>query len=919
MRKKTFLKKTFPLIGVFLLLSSLLIPSVASALPTSGTTTPLNAARANNLRDVVAVCVQYSMRRVIYVDLANGEGDSEPSQHGHSGGDTGRRGSQLEWYADTMKENMIQPNSQVLNCAEATQELMDMIGIESGKTFLKDIIGFSFNSEDATWGELKGEDRLRNFSQNISIHPGYKAVTNLPVNAIVYAHALSAFTGSECFAENVVAWNTATAAQKALVGKTSEGLVYTRVSLADQEKDLKEMSDFIYSYKAPSQVVTSTPGAIISTTATDTPFGYFWRTRGAAIENSRETCPKLAEKVSETAKDMVSWAQTASQDAIDSEADSLVLAGGEGEGEDEASSCTIGYIGWILCPTVNFLAGMADNAYSFLAENFLTVPISTLDQGGATFEAWKIFQNIANILLVILFLVIVFSQLTSVGITNYGIKKLLPKLIIVAILMNLSFVICAIAVDLSNILGYGLNSVLSSVAGGVQDGAGISEWSKTGGDQGGVWSNLAIGVLAGGSAAAGVAASGGITLALVALIPAVFAAAMALIMIFFILVARQALIILLIAIAPLAFALYLLPNTSKWFSKWGKTFVSLLMVFPIIGLVYGTSTLASTILKGVYADSSFLGEIISAGIMLIPLLVVPSLLRKSLDSVGNIGGMMGKLNAKMSGGLQNKMSNSGFNKHLQGKSALQKATVSSGVYNGKNPFKRARSAVNRGLNKSSAFNALSQGYGQTKVTQGAKIASAQTRQEVEDAGDWIDNYRYTDSSGMERALSTDQKHDIAMGRDVVGTNIKSGDVSTAQRKAAMGQLAPIMTQTQANELAKASSTMTDASLRDSTAAAIAQKAAKEGGHLGGPSLEMIRQGTYNEDAAVSRFVTKTASPEQLAAQSADALELYNTHAKSVGADPLIASTLHEHAMKILGNDELKNKLSVDQKKQIDLM
>ena len=78
-------------------------------------------------------------------------------------------------------------------------------------------------------------------------------------------------------------------------------------------------------------------------------------------------------------------------------------------------------------------------------------------------------RDFANIIFIIGFLIIVFSQLTSFGVSNYGIKRLLPKIIIAAILVNVSFYICAIAVDLSNILGNSLRGILMPEGGVVLD------------------------------------------------------------------------------------------------------------------------------------------------------------------------------------------------------------------------------------------------------------------------------------------------------------------------------------------------------------------------------------------------------------------------------------------------------------------
>lgn len=390
------------------------------------------------------------------------------------------------------------------------------------------------------------------------------------------------------------------------------------------------------------------------------------------------------------------------------------------------SSCAIDGIGWIVCPVVNFLAGIADSAFGFLAENFLSTPhgMLVMDDTNLTYKAWQQFVSIANVLFVIGFIVIIFSQLTGLGVSNYGVKKMLPRLILGAILINLSFIICALAVDLSNVLGYSLKNFLANIAG-----ANIAidtEITSNFVDGGGFTGIAGTVLLGGGAAALGVGAAGGITLALVALLGILVSAVVALIMIFFVLQIRQVAIVLLIVMSPLAFAAYLLPNTEQWFTKWRKLLVSMLLLFPIIGVVYGASSLASTVITALYTQTDdMLGQIVGAGIMILPLFVVPTLLKKSIDGIGSLGGKLNALGAKWGGGMQKGMANSGLSKSLQSQSAMKKARVGAGIYTGRDPLKRVRSAMNSRLNTSGAFNALSGGYG---TTRGAKIGSLEAEE-----------------------------------------------------------------------------------------------------------------------------------------------------------------------------------------------
>ena len=366
------------------------------------------------------------------------------------------------------------------------------------------------------------------------------------------------------------------------------------------------------------------------------------------------------------------------------------------------SSCEIeGGLGYIICPVLSTLAWVGDAAYSYIEETYLIMPASVFVSDGGLFKAWQVFQNIANLVLVLLFLVIIFSQLTSFGLSNYSLKKMLPKLIAVAILMNVSFIICAIAVDVSNILGKSLNdffvTIANSIGGEALGGGTVSSSPQS---SAGNWTTLVALVLSGG--AVGVVASGGVGLAFLALVPVLVSVVVSVLMIFFILVGRQVLIILLVSIAPVAFALYLFPNTSNWFSKWTKTFTAMLMVYPMIGLVFGASALSSVVLKESLSASGddTIMQIIASGIMVIPFLVVPSMLKKSLNSIGNIGGALGKMNAKMSGGLNSKIQDSSLNKNYKANSERRAAMAKSGMDvragGRKNPL-NWKSRVNRGM------------------------------------------------------------------------------------------------------------------------------------------------------------------------------------------------------------------------------
>ena len=309
----------------------------------------------------------------------------------------------------------------------------------------------------------------------------------------------------------------------------------------------------------------------------------------------------------------------------------------EEEGGEPKNSCGIdGGLGWLICPVMTFVAMVNDAAYGAIS-GFLDIKpaiLSDRNNSGAK-QGWDFFRNIANAIFAVIFLWIIFSQISNVGVSNYGIKKILPRLIIGALLVNLSYYLCQIFVDLSNILGHALKDALESGAGE------IGTNSEATGPVSGV-----ITAILGLTGAA-------LFIALAVGIPTLAAGFFAIMTVFIILVVRQAGIILLIAISPLAFAAWLLPNTEDLFKKWMKMFRGLLLVFPIISLLYGAGKLAGAILaSSATVDPNNPDEtmqLVALAATTMPLIATPFVLQSSLSSLGSIGAKIGKMSANAHG------------------------------------------------------------------------------------------------------------------------------------------------------------------------------------------------------------------------------------------------------------------------------
>lgn len=302
---------------------------------------------------------------------------------------------------------------------------------------------------------------------------------------------------------------------------------------------------------------------------------------------------------------------------------------GTGSSTKSCSSDFLSGVGWIICPFSNTLAKLVDSIYGVLTSFFDVRPL-TADPDNGIFLLWNIIRNIANVAFVIVFLIIVYSQVTSFGISKYGVQKSLPRLLIGAILVNISYWICAIGVDLSNISGNALNSILAGIRTSIGPADVTISWSETMGFllSGGTIAFMGFAASTGGSMAAGFfIALGGLISVAFSLIVAVA-----------ILAARQAIIVVFVALSPLAFVAYLLPSTEKLFSRWSKTFISMLVMFPMFALLFGGAQLAGTAIID-SADGNIILVVIGLITQVVPLALTPVLMNLSkgiLSTVANL-------------------------------------------------------------------------------------------------------------------------------------------------------------------------------------------------------------------------------------------------------------------------------------------
>ena len=423
-----------------------------------------------------------------------------------------------------------------------------------------------------------------------------------------------------------------------------------------------------------------------------------------------------------TIQDIIDWFNGVDENTLD--VSGLHSAGYSDNTDSDDTRCYDGSgpLGWILCPIIKAVSRIGEKLWEYIENTFLVIPVEVFETDGGVYQAWDTIRNIANVIFIILFLVVIFSQLTGVGIDNYGIKKILPRLIMVAILVNLSWIICELLADVSNITGSGITDMLKTFASQVATSSKsenaqllVGSFGATvfGGGAG------ALFVLLNGWNLAGLAALG------LAVLGIVITLVLGILTMFVILIVREAGVILMIVLAPVAIVCYALPNTEKLSKKWFDIFKALLVVYPLCGAALGAGKLASAVLAsiggsetaGVLAainggDFAVLGNTVFAALtsngraglviaamvaQVLPFFFIPTLLRNSLSLMGNIGARISQagrnLGRRASTGLQRGVQNSerfkDFQKYQQDQTAVRRAQRIRSRYTDRNGNKLA--------------------------------------------------------------------------------------------------------------------------------------------------------------------------------------------------------------------------------------
>ena len=274
-----------------------------------------------------------------------------------------------------------------------------------------------------------------------------------------------------------------------------------------------------------------------------------------------------------------------------------------GQGAPDEKVCTTGdglagNLAWVLCPAVQLIASATNFFENNIIVPFMTISPLTTNNDNPIYILWQNIRNVANVGFIIFFFIVIFSQATSIGISNYGIKRILPKMAFVVIGVNLSYFLVAFVIDAFNIFGAGISQLVTAAlqqAGTQQLNTGTSA------------SDVRSAFTLGGAALLTIVASGGAAIGWFFSFLGI--ALLVVMVVVVVLVVRQMAIIMLVILAPVAILMYMLPNTEGYFNKWRKMLIQLLMMYPMIVLLFAAGKIFGMILQ--QPDFKIAGEGVS--------------------------------------------------------------------------------------------------------------------------------------------------------------------------------------------------------------------------------------------------------------------------------------------------------------------
>jgi hypothetical protein len=282
-------------------------------------------------------------------------------------------------------------------------------------------------------------------------------------------------------------------------------------------------------------------------------------------------------------------------------------------------------LSWFLCPLASALEVVVTGLDNEI-NNFLTVKSgkgsysascdATTDQWCAYYRSWSVVRNISLGLIAVFALIAVVSQAFGFEVFDaYTIRKVLPRLLIAAIGITLSWPLMMFFINLTNDLGFGVRQLIYAPFNGYKEALG-------GGAQ-----FIGTFFVAGGAI---------LLLGFAGLLSFVATGALAAAVAFLVLILRQMVIAFLVILAPIALACYVLPGTQKVWKLWWDSFSRGLLMFPIIAGIIAIGR----VFAAVNSHGGSINQIIAFVAYFAPYFMIPFTFRLAGGAIATLGGLV---------------------------------------------------------------------------------------------------------------------------------------------------------------------------------------------------------------------------------------------------------------------------------------
>lgn len=290
-------------------------------------------------------------------------------------------------------------------------------------------------------------------------------------------------------------------------------------------------------------------------------------------------------------------------------------------------------LSWLMCPIISMADGLYSMFISFM-QDILNININDFENNEGLKASWAVMRNVASSALVLVALIMIAGQIFNFEfLSAYTVKKVLPRLVIAAIAIQLSWFIFTTAIVIIDAIGVGIYSLMllpfqHALGSNATEISTIYSIQSNGSQ---VFSG-ALAAMAGVAAFSGAGGLGGIVAVAIA---GAFAIGVALVT----LILRKVLIIGLLILAPLALVAWVLPGTQKYWTSWWNLFIKLLLMFPLIMVLIASGKIAASIIG---QQDNAISPLIALIVYFLPLFLIPATFKFA-------GGIFATTSARLSG------------------------------------------------------------------------------------------------------------------------------------------------------------------------------------------------------------------------------------------------------------------------------